>query len=648
VEGRSKGAQLKNQQFQAMADTVRNIYQDYKNLIQAMPETRMQHFVTDYFTHQWADGQDEKIKDFMNTWWQQGSGRNLKERKIPTIADGLSAGLKLAEPNPVRAVSRYAGSMSNYLASVKVLRAINNDLGGGYYADGLQPEGYKPLVGKNAERIENARIDPASGKIIPARNLKLYAPEEVANLYNAFYSKGFEDTRLKAPYMMARNAINTNTLMELGLSAYHFSTITMQSLNQDVGRILRNSFAGDWQGVGDAIKGLVTLGAHFAEGARMRQQYTDLEDHGIDMARLSDEFAKSNLRIGLDPLSNVSTHGGFYKAWQRGELPQVIDRLKSQMKEGYGVGALKSGAEAVARVVSDVSHPLFNAYIPAIKMSAFHDLMGDWLRQHPGANDGEVANARVRIGDMVEDRFGEINMENLFWNKKAKELLGLGLRAPGWDIGLVRQAGGAGYDVYRMIKDGISGNGFDPNRLDRPLFIAGSVITYAAVNSALTYIKTGVAPSDQKLKDFIAYATGGLHRAFGMNPERGELPGHGRELLQMAPIPGEGPLSGISQEASNKVATLPKKVYEAANNTDWDGKPIYDPKSPNWYQRMPVVANALHVLGGFRPFSMEQLFQGKPEGSNLSLAERFMGVRSAGAKIVNPEGLSKFNEEKHH
>ena len=121
VEGRSKGAQLKNKQFQAMADTVRKVYENYKDLIQSMPETRMKNFVTDYFTHQWADGQDEKIKDFMNTWWQQGSSHNLKERKIPTIADGLSYGLKLAEPNPVRAVSRYAGSMSNYLASVKVL-----------------------------------------------------------------------------------------------------------------------------------------------------------------------------------------------------------------------------------------------------------------------------------------------------------------------------------------------------------------------------------------------------------------------------------------------------------------------------------------------------------------------------------------------
>lgn len=645
VEGRSRGVELKNKQFQKMADAVRDIYARYKDYIQAMPETRMMNFVTDYFTHQWAPGQEQKIQDFMNTWWQQGSGRNLKERKIPTIADGLAYGLKLEEPNPVRAVSRYVGSMSNYLASVKVLRAINTDLGGGYYADGKQPDGYVPLVGRNAERIENARIDPESGKLVPARTLKLYAPQQVADLYNAFYSKGFEDTKLKSTYMLARDAINANTLLELGLSAYHFSTITMQSLNQDMGRMLRNAWAGDWSGVGQALRGLVTPALHFTEGSKLLEQYKDLADHGIDMERIADLFARSNLRIGIDPLSNISTHGGFYKAWQRGELPVLIERLKSQMTEGHGIGALKSGAEAIGRLVSDVAHPLFNVYIPAIKMSAFHDLMGDWLRQNTGASDTEISRNALRIGDMVEDRFGEMNMENIFWNKKAKELLGLTLRAPGWDIGLVRQVGGAGYDVYRMIKDGIQRKGFDPNRLDRPLFVAGALIVYAATNSLMTYLKTGKAPDDQKLKDFIAYATGGLHRAFGMNPERGELPGHGRELLQLAPNPGEGPLSGVTQEIGNKVATLPKKIYQAATNTDWNGKPIYDPKSNSWIKRTPGVAQAAHIASGFEPFSMQQIFAGKPEGSNLSFAERFMGVRSAGAKIVNPEGLKEYKEQ---
>ena len=645
VEGRSSGAQLKNKQFQRMADTIRQIYESWRDKLQAMPETRMMNFVTDYFTHQWAKGQDEEIKEFMNSWWQQGSGKNLKERKIPTIADGLAYGLQLEEPNPVRAVSRYVGSMSNYIASVKVLRAINTELGGSFYADGKQPSGYAPLVGRNAERIENARIDEESGKLIPARNLHLYAPKEVADLYNAFYSKGFEDTKLGSAYMVARNAINLNTMFELGLSAYHFSTINMQSFNQDISRIGRNFVAGDWTGVGQALKSLVTPALHFVQGSKLMDQYKELADHGVDMEAMANLFAQSNLRLGIDPLANVSSHGGFYTAWQRGELPNLIEKLKSQITEDYGIGALRSGAEVLQRVVSDVSHPLFNIYVPAIKMSAFHDLMGDWMRQHPDASDGEVKVNSIRIGNMVEDRFGEMNMENIFWNQKAKELLGLTFRAPGWDIGLLRQVGGAGLDVFNVLKDATKGK-FNSNNIDRPMFIAASVINYIALNAAMTYIKTGVQPSDQTYKDWMAYATGGVHKAFGWHPEQAELPGHARELIQLAPNPGQGPLSGVTQEISNKVATLPKKIYESANNRDWNGKPVYDPKSNSWIKKTPGVAQFAHIASGFEPFSMEQLFEGQKPGSKLTFAERFLGIRSAGAKVIAPEQLKNYNERR--
>lgn len=233
-------------------------------------------------------------------------------------------------------------------------------------------------------------------------------------------------------------------------------------------------------------------------------------------------------------------------------------------------------------------------------------------------------------------------MENIFLNQKAKELLGLTFRAPGWDYGLIQQVGGPVKDIFDVIK-----GSRDPGKLDRPLFIVGAVMSYIAMNVAGTYLKTGVMPSDQKMMDAVAYATGGLHKAFGMRPERAELPGHARELLQMAPVPGEGPLSGITQEIKNKTASLPRNVYEAVTNTDWKGKPIYDPKSKSWVSRTPGLAQVAHIAKGFEPFAMESMLEGKPPGSNLSLAERFMGVRAASAKIVAPEELKAFNE-KHH
>jgi hypothetical protein len=294
-------------------------------------------------------------------------------------------------------------------------------------------------------------------------------------------------------------------------------------------------------------------------------------------------------------------------------------------------------------------------------MSSFHDLMGDWLRQHPDASDDDIAKNNIRIANMIESRFGEKNMENIFWSQKAKQLLGLAFRAPGWDEGLIEQVAGPVKDIYDMIKAAKKGEKFDSGKLDRLLFMASSALTYVAMNVAATYYKTGVMPPDQKMKDAIAYATGGKKHVLGVDvDERGELPGHGRELLQLAPDPGKGALSGLEDEVINKTASLPHHIFQSADsllttalhpsepNTFVYGKPVYNPQSNHWIIRTPGAAQMFNIAKGFAPFSMEGLLEGKPAGSNLSLAERFLGVRAAGAKIVAPEELKAFNERHHN
>ena len=316
----------------------------------------------------------------------------------------------------------------------------------------------------------------------------------ISRVYNRFYSKGFEDTAGKSIYEAARGAINANTLMELGLSLYHAGTITFQSMFQDASRLMKNAMVGDWKGVVDAAKGFAPA-VHYLEGAKGIEQFKMLKDHGVDMEAMAKYFAQSNIRLGLDPLSRMG-HRGFFQATKRGELPELINHLKTQAMSQYGIGALKTGAEVVGRVVSDVSAPLFEKYVPSIKMSAFSNLMSDWLRQNEGASKEQIMTQSVRIGNLVEDRFGEMNMDNIFWNKMAKQITGLAFRAPGWDLGLIRQLGGPPLDIYRMLHDAVQGKKFNPDNLDRPLFLIGAAAVTVAYNSMMTYIHTGKTPSE--------------------------------------------------------------------------------------------------------------------------------------------------------
>jgi hypothetical protein len=271
--------------------------------------------------------------------------------------------------------------------------------------------------------------------------------------------------------------------------------------------------------------------------------------------------------------------------------------------------------------MEDISYPLFEHYIPRVKMGAFANLMSDWIRQNPGADAKMIADARMRILDSVDDRFGEMNMDNIFWSKTQKQIASLLLRAQGWDIGLVRQLGGGLLDTGRIVKDLAAKGKFSKDLLDRPMFLAAAVGTTMMLNAAYQYAKTGKGP--QEAKDLMLPRTGGTSDG---KPERAMLPGHPREIVQMLPTPGEGPLSGVADEAYNKIASVPKNVYEAAVDRDFTGKPIGS-----------ATDRAMHVVKGFVPFSLSE-GNAQKKGTNISTPERrVVGVRPAGMKYTDPE-----------
>jgi hypothetical protein len=237
-----------------------------------------------------------------------------------------------------------------------------------------------------------------------------------------------------------------------------------------------------------------------------------------------------------------------------------------------------------------------------------------------------------------------MNMDNIFWPKLQKQIASLFLRAQGWDIGLVRQAGGGVLDTGRIAKQMIEKKGFDKSLLDRPAFLASTIVTYATLAAAYQYMKTGEAPNS--MLDFMAPRTGGIvERGTNKEAERIQLPGHGKELMQMVtPTPGEGPLSGVSRELYNKVATLPKNLYEAYENQNYRSDPIGNVTGDmGWLGSLgPRIG---HVAEGFVPFSLGE--QGAlKEGSNLNAVERHgFGLRPAGMQIGNPQGLEALIEK---
>jgi hypothetical protein len=178
--------------------------------------------------------------------------------------------------------------------------------------------------------------------------------------------------------------------------------------------------------------------------------------------------------------------------------------------------------------------------------------------------------------------------------------------------------------------------------------MASAAVLYAATNSAMTWLHTGAPPSQQDVKDFMNFRTGGHTFTFGKwENERGVLPGHAKELLQLAPYPGEGPISGLTSEIGSKIASFPKNIYEVAHSVVTDKPPGFM-KDKDWKKLTPaqrLAKQAEFIPQGYEPYAMQGVVN-PPQGTELSPEERIVGIRPAGSRVIDPTDLANFMQKK--
>ena len=631
VENRSKPgvapATTLSPQMKGFADAIRDEMLKRRDALEKLDKTESMGFIQDYFPHMWKD--PAKARAFTANWMGKfGSGKSLNKRSIPTIEDGLAGGLQLAEPNPARAASNYVNSMDRYIATTKLLEEgrTRGDL---IWGNSLTPpkEGWIPLDGPMTRRPAREIMPEGSnsGEAVRIGEQRLYAPPDFATVYNNFASKGMEATRGAPIYEVARELKNTYTSATLALSGYHFGTILVEQMGTDMGRLMKNIRMGDFTGAAHAAKSLASIplivkSSTYRTGKKLAEQYTSRFDHGLDIEDMADHFTKSGGTFKIDPV--------FQAGKGKGSYGQDLKNMAASAKAMNPFGTGKAALDVVARTADNISAPLFKHYIPTIKAGAFSDLMGDWLRQHPGADEAEIVAARIHYQDIVEERFGEMNNDNLFWNQTVKQSLGLLLTARTWDLGLVRQVGGPFVDIAKHIKGGFK----DDKLEDRAFGVAGLLIASIGLGAAYQYGKTGTWP--QSWQDAKAPKTGGDVEG---QPERVDLPGRLREVKQLMPRPGGYEFDDTGKQTGEKTDRLGGVRAEGYNKLSGPAQGVLNllgAKNP--YQNdIPGV-----------PISIGQVMQGKRVGSNISLPETMFGVRAAPFRETNPDLASDVAKKK--
>lgn len=631
MEAMDTGAKIPDPALQPLADKLRAAFYTTRVQLEDLGHEGVE-FLNEYFPHMFKD--PVQGAQFMQDWWgHQGSGGSLKHRTFPTIQDALKAGYKLASTDPIEVSLRYLSSMRNYIEAQQILRAA-------------QTQGYvKPMFDITRK---SASGHPQGGSDIPlgwaplkgrAEAQSLYAPEDWARVYNAYISRGFgQNPEAGQLYDTLQHAANTVTSAELGLSAYHVFTMAKEAIISDFAKGMSQVATGDLK------KGLQTMakapGAPvnlYKLGKTPQAEYLDPGSLDPRVQEIVDLMTKSGGRLApkiYDPTYQYSAMGSYFDAWKHGTftLKHQLGESANQIAEGFNQRGLLGGAAATAgqviehigRAMQTVAQPIFQKYIPTLKAGAFYDALSTWLDANPRATPTEQLAMARKIGDSVDNRFGEMVQDNIFWNRALKQSAMLAMRSYSWNLGTVREIGGGLVSMARNPtrirgKLNLASNEYDP----RAAYVVAMPAVVALTSAIYQYLKTGEPPQD--VTDLMAPRTGG--KAEFNQPERAILPGYEKDVY--------GWYNNPSQEAFDKLSTAPRLMWETLTNQDYRGMPIANENDP---LASRIEQYLQHVAGSLGPISIKQQLEQR-KGTGISRLEQATGIRSAPTWLEEPKQI---------
>lgn len=635
IEGGFGGGKLPaDHPLRPVADAIRELYENVRAAIEAVPEFDGMGFVEDYYRHLWT--QPTAADRAFSTVGRTGSSASLNRRSIPTIMEGIAKGLTPRILDPIENTLHYVAGMRNYLAAREVFQA-GRDAGYIKYSLDAPDVGWVRLKGRSSE-ISGLPGSPP---------MRAWAPQGYASAYNSYVGRGFYDWGPKTSKIfenLTRASVLT-TAMKLSLSGYHYLVISAESVAAGFanafGELAHGELARGFRDMGMAVTILPHLASAGARGSQVAKAYLTHQGSDLDL-KLANIIANAGGRVvGRGAEYGYTQAANWFTAFRRGSLAQelkmgaahTLGDANEPIAKRVALMGPRMGAffgHELGRAMQTLTAPLFDKIIPTLKTAAIADEISSFLRQNPLADEAAILAHARRIVDSMDDRFGEMIQDNLFWPRTLKQALNLATVSVGWEYGTLRGATGA-------VSDLLHGNALST----RARWLLAFPITMGLFASVYQYLKTGIAgPSAQTPgRDMVAPRTGGKTPEGA--PERALLPGQQKDFLQWFRMMQDAPdlfavPSVLEGYAQNKLNPFAQILLGTFRGTDWYDNPVWQaPPDPRTLEAPPGWESyARFVLNEIAPITTE----GPPvlRGTNITTPERFMGLRPAPEWIQNP------------
>jgi hypothetical protein len=281
-----------------------------------------------------------------------------------------------------------------------------------------------------------------------------------------------------------------------------------------------------------------------------------------------------------------------------------------------------------------VQEAIFDHWIPQLKTNAYLRDASILLKRDPTLQTDKVRRqvALRALAKSIDNRYGEMFYDNLFWNRYARDA-GVGsFLSLGWNLGFAREFGGAMIEAATRPAEMLGL--YKPSATRQLVRQSTNKITFATayfassalVAGLMTKLFTGQNPEGM---DFAFPREGGTN-ADG-SPRRMTTMFYSRELPMLEKHieerGGWGPLSapaGLLQMIMNK--TMFEPFIELATNRSYFGREVWDINAPAYKQLEQTMS---HILGEqVSPMSVAGLQQVR--GAGATPAEQAMPVLGFG------------------
>lgn len=576
-------------QDEAMAQTLIDGRLEREAKIDALAEagqsSASEDYTRNFMSHMFEDPkQARQLFDNEITNMRIARGKNFSMPDSGELLDkAIDAGLKLRTNNPIEFSLMKTADMDRFI--------LGQNIKGAMEAEGLAiPHGEGTPIPQGWVKLDSSSF---GGKTY-------WAQPDAAKIFNTHFAPGISGN---TAYQVLKGVNNDLNMAQLGFSGFHALMESANSGISDLAYAAQNLQRGNFGEAGKAgLRALSIIGSPINDsliGGKMMQEAL----RPGSFSKYADEvraIAQAGGRVTMDPSYFNRSLTAFQRAVQDGNWGKAVARSLPALMEG-------------------MSKPLMEWYVPRIKLGAFQRLAAQALQdaKRLGWSELQTKTALQSAWDSIDNRFGQLVYSNLFWNKTAKDVAMVAMRAPGWNIGTVRELGGGVLDLAKQSGRLIAEGKFDLT--NRMAYTMALPVFTGYVGALWHYFMTGKIP--QEARDYFFPGNGTFDKNGNMN--RDNFPSYVKDVLGLA----NHPLKTVL----NKAAPGLNMAAELIQNKDFYSTQIWKPGAG-----MPVDI-AKYLADQLTSFSLRNYKKkAQEQGGNSmgSLVESIIGIQPAPREFV--------------